>query len=59
MSFSKWIGASIGWSFGGPIGAIIGLAIGSVVDAMADGKTGPLLGQGDPRQRQRLNCCNI
>ena len=37
MSFSKWIGASIGWSFGGPIGAIIGLALGSVVDAMGNG----------------------
>ncbi|MGB5420089.1 TerB family tellurite resistance protein [Algibacter sp.] len=45
MSFSKWIGASIGWSFGGPIGAIIGLALGSVIDAMADGKGGPLLGE--------------
>ena len=31
MSFSKWIGATVGWSFGGPIGAIIGLAIGSLV----------------------------
>lgn len=46
MSFSKWIGASIGWSFGGPIGAIIGLALGSVVDAVANGKDGPFLGQG-------------
>jgi len=53
MSFSKWIGASLGWSFGGPIGAIIGLAIGSFVDAMGNGKSGPFLGQGDPRQEQR------
>jgi DnaJ like chaperone protein len=37
MSFSKWIGASLGWSFGGPIGAIIGLALGSVVDSMGNG----------------------
>ena len=43
MSFSKWIGASIGWSFGGPIGAIIGLALGSVVDAMTNGNGNPLL----------------
>jgi len=43
MSFSKWIGASIGWSFGGPIGAIIGLALGSVVDAMGNGNNNPLL----------------
>ena len=34
MSFSKWIGAALGWSFGGPIGAIIGLALGSMADAM-------------------------
>jgi len=52
MSFSKWIGASIGWSFGGPIGAIIGLALGSVVDAMGKGNSSPFLGQGDPRQPQ-------
>jgi DnaJ like chaperone protein len=38
MSFSKWIGATIGWSFGGPIGAIIGLALGSVVDSISNGK---------------------
>ncbi|PKQ45656.1 TerB family tellurite resistance protein [Confluentibacter flavum] len=34
MSYSKWIGAAIGWSFGGPIGAIIGLALGSIVDSV-------------------------
>ena len=44
MSFSKWIGASVGWSFGGPIGAIIGLALGSVVDAMANGGNNLLKG---------------
>ena len=53
MSFSKWIGASIGWSFGGPIGAIIGLALGSVIDVMADGKSGPLLGDRDSRPQGR------
>ncbi|WP_298555815.1 TerB family tellurite resistance protein [uncultured Algibacter sp.] len=53
MSFSKWIGASIGWSFGGPIGAIIGLALGSVVDAMADGKGSPLLGERQTKGRRR------
>ena len=51
MSFSKWIGASIGWSFGGPIGAIIGLALGSVVDAMANGKDV----EAATRQRRRVN----
>lgn len=43
MSFSKWIGAAIGWSFGGPIGAIIGLALGSFVDNAAD--KNPILGE--------------
>ena len=42
MSFSKWIGAAIGWSFGGPIGAIIGMALGSIVDNATD--SSPLLG---------------
>lgn len=37
MSYSKWIGAALGWSFGGPIGAILGLALGSVIDGMAKG----------------------
>ena len=49
MSFSKWIGASIGWSFGGPVGAIIGLALGSVVDAMSNGNG--KLNQGQTRGR--------
>ncbi|WP_298497527.1 TerB family tellurite resistance protein [uncultured Algibacter sp.] len=53
MSFSKWIGASLGWSFGGPIGAIIGLALGSVIDAMANGKDNPLLGERQTRGSQR------
>lgn len=52
MSFSKWIGASIGWSFGGPIGAIIGLALGSIVDSMANGKGSPLLGERQTGRRQ-------
>ena len=53
MSFTKWIGASLGWSFGGPIGAIIGLALGSVIDAMSDGKGSPFLNQGQPKEGQR------
>ena len=32
-SFSKWLGAGIGFVSGGPIGAIIGFALGSVLDA--------------------------
>ena len=51
MSFSKWIGASIGWSVGGPIGAIIGLALGGIVDAIAGNSESPLLRQGQPRRR--------
>ncbi|WP_283636877.1 TerB family tellurite resistance protein [Aquaticitalea lipolytica] len=53
MSFSKWIGASLGWSVGGPIGAIIGLALGSVIDAMSDGNRNPFLGQGNTKQQRR------
>jgi len=49
MSFSKWIGASLGWSFGGPIGAIVGMVLGSVVDSMSSGKGSPLLGETQTR----------
>lgn len=31
-SFSKWLGAGLGFTLGGPIGAIIGFALGSFVD---------------------------
>ncbi len=31
-SFTKWLGAGLGWSFGGPIGAILGYAIGNAID---------------------------
>ncbi|MBT8376007.1 MAG: TerB family tellurite resistance protein [Bacteroidia bacterium] len=53
MSFSKWIGAALGWSFGGPLGAIIGLALGSMLDGAVD-EAGPLLGERqNKRSRQR------
>lgn len=39
MSFTKWIGAALGWSFGGPIGAILGLALGSLFDGMSNGSS--------------------
>ena len=52
MSFSKWIGASLGWSFGGPIGAIIGLVLGSIVDSFSDGGT-PLLGDWQSKQKRQ------
>ena len=52
MSFSKWIGASLGWSFGGPIGAIIGLALGSMVDGMAKGERGSMSRQRYQSQTQ-------
>jgi DnaJ like chaperone protein len=54
MSFSKWIGASLGWSFGGPIGAIIGLALGSVVDAIGKGNKN-LLQNTQTRRRASQN----
>ncbi|WP_411766035.1 TerB family tellurite resistance protein [Winogradskyella sp. A3E31] len=50
MSFSKWIGAALGWSFGGPIGAIIGMALGGLVDGITDGDGQPLIGE---RRRNR------
>lgn len=50
MSYSKWIGATLGWSVGGPIGAIVGLAIGSMIDAAMDDRQ-PLLGE-RPSRRQ-------
>ena len=52
MSFSKWIGASLGWSFGGPIGAIIGLVLGSIVDSISDNGT-PLLGDWQDKQKRQ------
>jgi DnaJ-class molecular chaperone with C-terminal Zn finger domain len=39
MSYTKWIGAALGWSFGGPIGAIVGLVIGSFIDGATDTNT--------------------
>ncbi|MEJ2113768.1 MAG: TerB family tellurite resistance protein [Flavobacteriaceae bacterium] len=53
MSFSKWIGATIGWSFGGPIGAIIGLALGSIVDSVADNQRRPFIGEGNSGHQRR------
>lgn len=50
MSFSKWIGAALGWSFGGPIGAIIGMAIGSFVDNATD--SAPLIGERQTGKRR-------
>lgn len=31
-SFSKWLGAGLGWTFGGPIGGILGFVFGSFLD---------------------------
>ena len=35
-SFTKWLGAGLGFSLGGPIGAAIGYAIGRFVDGLSD-----------------------
>ncbi len=51
MSFSKWIGAALGWSFGGPIGAIIGLALGSFIDKASEDN--PLLGERQAGKKRR------
>ncbi|MEN3323907.1 TerB family tellurite resistance protein [Mariniflexile soesokkakense] len=50
MSFSKWIGAALGWSFGGPIGAILGLALGSLVDGISNGN-GSAVYTNNPQER--------
>lgn len=55
MSFSKWIGAALGWSFGGPIGAIIGMALGSLVDSASNGNTQPKIGRRGQRHTKRPN----
>ena len=34
-SFTKWLGAGLGFTFGGPIGAAIGFAVGSFVDGFS------------------------
>ena len=34
-SFTKWLGAGLGFTFGGPIGAAIGFAVGSFVDGLS------------------------
>ncbi|HUH28331.1 TerB family tellurite resistance protein [Gelidibacter sp.] len=52
MSFSKWIGAGLGWSFGGPIGAIIGLVLGSIIDSVSESGT-PLLGDWQTKQKNQ------
>jgi len=31
-SFTKWLGAGLGWTFGGPIGAFLGYMVGNVID---------------------------
>jgi len=50
-SFSRWLGAGLGWAFGGPIGGLIGFALGGLFDGLskADLKTFQQNHQ-DPRQ---------
>lgn len=58
-SFSKYLGASLGWSFGGPIGALIGFVLGSVVDGLSEGdlkREGTYrIPNGNRRTRTRVN----
>ena len=35
-SFTKWLGAGLGFTLGGPIGAAIGFAVGSFVDGFSE-----------------------
>ncbi|MDG1804569.1 TerB family tellurite resistance protein [Flavicella sp.] len=34
-SFTKWLGAGLGWSFGGPIGALLGYIVGNAIDGFS------------------------
>jgi len=34
-SFSRWLGAGLGWTFGGPIGGLIGFALGGLFDGLS------------------------
>jgi len=34
-SFSRWLGAGLGWTFAGPIGGLIGFALGSLFDGLS------------------------
>lgn len=35
-SFTKWLGAGLGWTLGGPIGGILGYVLGSFVDGFTE-----------------------
>lgn len=50
-SFTKWLGAGLGFTLGGPIGAAIGFAIGSFVDGFSEKDL--LLEQGDYQKQHR------
>lgn len=50
-SFSKWLGAGLGFTLGGPIGAAIGFALGSFVDGFSEKDL--LLEQGDYQKQKR------
>lgn len=50
-SFTKWLGAGLGFTLGGPIGAIIGFALGSLVDGFSSADL--LLEQKEYQEQQR------
>ncbi|RSK41423.1 TerB family tellurite resistance protein [Mangrovimonas spongiae] len=52
MSFTKWIGAALGWAFGGPIGAIVGMALGGVIDGMSSSEAKTFKRQYQTRRTQ-------
>ena len=57
-SFTKWLGAGLGFTLGGPIGAAIGFALGSFVDGFSEKDL--LLEQGDYQtKQQKRNLLNI
>lgn len=50
-SFTKWLGAGLGFTLGGPIGAAIGFALGSFIDGFSEKDL--LLEQGDYQTNQQ------
>lgn len=52
-SFTKWLGAGLGFTLGGPIGAVIGFAVGSFVDNFSEKDI--ILEQKEYQQRAERN----
>ena len=56
-SFSRWLGAGLGWTFGGPIGGLIGFALGSIFDGAS--KADMQTFQGKYRSQQQAHAVDF